>query len=79
MLNSTLCALTRVMCCICENYQTEEGVVIPEPLRPLMGGMTIIKYADAEKWMDPSEVAALETQKKDQAAKDAKKAAGGKK
>lgn len=74
MLNSTLCALTRVMCCICENYQTEEGVVIPEPLRALMGGMEIMKYADAEKWMDPSDVAAIETQKKEQAAKDAKEA-----
>ncbi|KAH8887471.1 seryl-tRNA synthetase-like protein [Thozetella sp. PMI_491] len=32
-LNSTLCAVTRTMCAILENYQTEEGVKVPEPLR----------------------------------------------
>ena len=75
MLNSTLCALTRVMCCICENNQTEEGVIIPEPLRPLMGGIEMIKYSDCEKFMDPADLAAIETQKKEQAAKEAKEAA----
>eukprot|EP01006_Ploeotia_vitrea_P052393 TRINITY_DN67677_c2_g3_i1.p1 TRINITY_DN67677_c2_g3~~TRINITY_DN67677_c2_g3_i1.p1 ORF type:complete len:478 (+),score=82.26 TRINITY_DN67677_c2_g3_i1:65-1498(+) len=44
MLNSTLCALTRVMCAICENYQTAEGVTVPEVLRPFMGGTEIMKY-----------------------------------
>jgi len=37
MLNSTLCATTRVLCCILENYQTDDGVTVPEPLRPLVG------------------------------------------
>jgi len=32
MLNSTLCATTRTICAILENYQTPEGVVIPKPL-----------------------------------------------
>ena len=36
MLNATMCATTRVMCAILENYQTEEGIVIPEPLRAFM-------------------------------------------
>ncbi|KAJ8265978.1 hypothetical protein COCON_G00150770 [Conger conger] len=36
MLNATMCASTRVICAILENYQTEEGVVIPEKLRPFM-------------------------------------------
>lgn len=36
MLNATMCATTRVMCAILENYQTEEGVVIPEKLREFM-------------------------------------------
>lgn len=36
MLNATMCATTRVMCAILENYQTEEGIVIPEKLREFM-------------------------------------------
>lgn len=44
MLNGTLCAITRTMCCICENYQTEEGVVIPEVLRPFMLGRDFLKF-----------------------------------
>ncbi|KAK1898317.1 Serine--tRNA ligase cytoplasmic [Dissostichus eleginoides] len=46
MLNATMCATTRVMCAILENYQTEEGIVIPEKLQPFMPpGMTeIIKF-----------------------------------
>lgn len=36
MLNATMCATTRVMCAILENYQTEEGVVVPEKLREFM-------------------------------------------
>jgi seryl-tRNA synthetase len=37
-LNSTLCATTRTMCCILENYQTEEGFKVPEPLRKYLPG-----------------------------------------
>jgi len=33
MLNATLTATERTLCCILENYQTEEGVIVPEPLR----------------------------------------------
>ena len=36
MLNATMCATTRVICAILENFQTEEGVVVPEALRPFM-------------------------------------------
>jgi seryl-tRNA synthetase len=32
------------MCCIVENYQTAEGVNIPEVLQPYMGGMKFIPY-----------------------------------
>ena len=32
MLNGTLCATQRTMCCIMENYQTEEGLRIPKVL-----------------------------------------------
>lgn len=44
MLNSTLCATERTMCCIVENNQEEEGVRVPEVLRPFMGGMDFIPY-----------------------------------
>lgn len=44
MLNSTLCATTRVICCILENYQTDDGVVVPEVLRPFMGGMELLPF-----------------------------------
>ena len=32
MLNATLCATERTMCCIMENYQTETGVNVPKVL-----------------------------------------------
>lgn len=37
MLNSTLCATTRVICCILENFQTNDGITVPEVLRPYVG------------------------------------------
>ncbi|KAG5510371.1 hypothetical protein GH5_06568 [Leishmania sp. Ghana 2012 LV757] len=52
MLNGTLCAVTRTMCCICENYQTEEGIVIPKALRPFMMGTELLRF--------PTEVPAAE-------------------
>lgn len=44
MLNATLCATTRVMCCIVENYQTAEGIVVPEILQSYMGGQTFMPF-----------------------------------
>jgi len=32
LLNGTLCATTRTLCCILENYQTEEGIKVPAAL-----------------------------------------------
>ncbi|KAJ6438715.1 seryl-tRNA synthetase [Purpureocillium lavendulum] len=37
-LNATLCATTRTMCCVLENFQTEEGLRVPEPLRKYLPG-----------------------------------------
>jgi len=37
-LNSTLCATERALCCILENYQTEDGFNVPEPLRKYLPG-----------------------------------------
>ena len=44
MLNATLCATERTMCCIVENYQEEGGLRIPEVLRPFMGGLEFVPY-----------------------------------
>ncbi|KAJ1386181.1 Serine-tRNA ligase, type1 [Sesbania bispinosa] len=42
-LNATACAVPRMIICLLENYQQEDGsVLIPEPLRPFMGGLTMI-------------------------------------
>ena len=43
-LNCTLTATERTICCILENYQTETGVVVPEVLRPYMGGTEFFPY-----------------------------------
>lgn len=43
-LNSTLSATERTLCCLLENYQTPEGLVIPEKLRPYIGGMEFVPY-----------------------------------
>ncbi|MCJ1321049.1 Cytosolic seryl-tRNA synthetase [Xylographa vitiligo] len=45
-LNSTLCATTRALCCILENYQTETGVRVPEVLRKYIpGAPEFIEYS----------------------------------
>lgn len=44
MLNSTLCANTRTLCCILEKYQTAEGILVPPVLRKYMGNLKIIPY-----------------------------------
>lgn len=36
MLNATMCATTRTICAILENYQTEEGIRVPEKLQDFM-------------------------------------------
>lgn len=43
MLNGTLCATERALCCILENYQTDKGLIVPEVLRPYVG-MDFIPY-----------------------------------
>lgn len=43
-LNSTLCATERALCCILENYQTPDGVIVPEVLRPYMGGKEFLPF-----------------------------------
>lgn len=44
MLNSTLCATERCMCCILENYQTKDGLKIPKVLVPYMNGVEFVPF-----------------------------------
>ena len=70
LLNGTLCATERTMCCIVENYQTAEGIRIPEVLQPYMGGIDFVKY-DEKKVKDF--LKKLEEDEKKEAEKAAKK------
>jgi len=44
MLNSTLIATERAMCCVLENYQTKSGIKVPAVLQEHMGGITFIPF-----------------------------------
>merc|ERR1719361_2698251 len=44
MLNATLVATTRTICAILENYQTEDGIIVPDVLQQYMGGMKFIPF-----------------------------------
>jgi seryl-tRNA synthetase len=44
MLNSTLTATERTLCCILENYQTPDGVRVPPVLQPYMMGIDFIPF-----------------------------------
>ena len=76
MLNGTLCATERTLCCIVENYQTPEGLKVPECLQPLMGGIDFIPYNKKKvaAWQEK-----LAEEEKLAAAKEAKKSKGKKK
>eukprot|EP00978_Attheya_sp_CCMP212_P025356 scaffold81399_cov43-Attheya_sp.AAC.2 len=63
-LNSTLCATGRGICCLLENYQTEDGVKVPDVLVPFMGGMDFLPFVRGP----------LETTKGEKKAKKAKPA-----
>jgi len=65
MLNATLCATTRTICCILENYQTPDGIRVPEVLVPFMGGETFIQFVNKLPASSPSEKK-TETNKQEQ-------------
>merc|ERR1712187_321186 len=52
MLNATLTATGRGICCILETYQTREGVQVPEALVPYMGGITFIPFVRGPRELD---------------------------
>ena len=71
MLNSTLCACTRLICCILENYQTPEGVVVPEVLLPFMPNKLMQTDAQGRKYLPYIEE--LEPEVEDKSTKKKKK------
>ncbi len=44
MLNGTLCATGRAICCLLETHQERNGVHIPDVLVPFMGGITFLPF-----------------------------------
>lgn len=48
MLNGTLTATERTLCCILENYQTEAGLKVPTVLQPFVG-VDFIPYLEEKK------------------------------
>lgn len=52
MLNSTLCATGRAICCLLETYQEADGVRVPEVLVPFMGGITFMPFVRDSKAPD---------------------------
>jgi seryl-tRNA synthetase len=48
MLNGTLCATERTLCCILENYQTENGLRVPAVLQPFIG-TDFLPYKEEDK------------------------------
>lgn len=59
MLNATMCATTRVICVILENYQTETGVTVPEVLKPFMPP----ELQDEIPFVKPAPIEEAETKK----------------
>lgn len=58
MLNATLCATTRTICCILENYQTPTGVAVPKVLQPFLGGLEFIPFVkEAPKKVEEKDTA----------------------
>jgi len=72
MLNSTLCATERTICCILENYQCAEGVRVPEVLQPFMGGMTLMPFV-REKPVNSNQIKSKRAKDRKEKAKQAAK------
>lgn len=65
MLNGTMCATERTMCCIMENYQTPEGLRIPKVLQEYVGAEFIpYKKSAVDAFFKAKEEAKLREAKK---------------
>ncbi|GMI35865.1 hypothetical protein TrCOL_g529 [Triparma columacea] len=63
-LNSTLCATGRGICAILENHQTEDGVTVPECLRPFMGGKDFLPFVRGPAELSKGEKGKLKSKSK---------------
>jgi len=54
MLNSTLCATERALCCLVENYQEADGVRVPRALAPFMLGKEFLPFVKTIKEEKPA-------------------------
>ncbi|XP_046565749.1 serine--tRNA ligase, cytoplasmic-like [Haliotis rubra] len=68
MLNATMCATTRVICAILENFQTEDGILVPKVLARFMPEV----YAEKIPFVKPAPIDEQEN-KKQKKSKDKKK------
>lgn len=73
MLNATLTATERTICCILENYQTAEGVMVPEVLQPFMGGIKFMPFVKECPVNTTANKQAAAAEKKDAEPKKAEK------
>lgn len=75
MLNATMCATTRCVCAIVENFQTDEGIIVPEAIRPYMppGIDQFIKFVKPAPIDEPL----TKRQRKQLAGKEKEAAVGG--
>ncbi|SBT70426.1 serine--tRNA ligase, putative [Plasmodium malariae] len=46
LLNGTMVAAQRFLCCLLENYQNGEGIIVPEKLRPYMNNIDFIPFVE---------------------------------
>lgn len=73
MLNGTLCATQRTLCCILENYQTEKGVRVPTVLQAIVGTDFIPYTEEFLEEMKKKEEKEKEKEKEKEAKADKKK------
>lgn len=64
MLNATLTATERTLCCILENYQTEKGVNVPKVLQPFYGS-DFIPFVEEEEKKDKKKKGEKKEEKKE--------------
>jgi len=58
MLNSTLCATERALCCLVENYQEADGIRVPRALVPFMLGKEFLPFVKTLKEEKPAKAKA---------------------
>jgi seryl-tRNA synthetase len=79
MLNSTLCATERAMCCLVENYQEEKGVRVPRALVPFMLGQEFLPFVRPLKGGDDKAAKSSKSKQAPKAKAEPKKSAEPKK